>query len=446
MKPKPCRIIELKAENVKRLTAVHIRPDGESVIIGGNNNQGKSSVIDSILYALGGERSIPDEPLRRGQKKGEVVVDLGELVVTRRFSDSGGSSLVVRSATGGVIPSPQKILDQLVGKLSFDPLAFTQMDSKAQRECLAKLAGLDFTELNAEYQSIYEQRTEANRCLNQADASLVGKAFVHGLPAAEISATELIGQLSAIQEHNELVRSKHSAADIARQRLINANTISCQQQETVERCRKALREAEAALDAALATESQLSHAANEAKAVADDHEYENDAGIKEQIAQAEETNRKVRANKEFLKLKDARAAAFRKADDLHRQCQATLDRKKDLVTNAKFPLEGLSVSDDAVLFESLPLKQASTSQQIQISTAIGIALNPDLRVMFIREGSLLDLNTLEALNTFAYVHDVQLWIERVSNGDEVSVIIEDGAVAANRLSTSTETAQPKYPI
>lgn len=120
----PLQIVELRASNVKRLTAVTIRPDehGNLVVLSGRNGAGKSSVLDAIAMALGGREQIPAEPIRRGADRAEVVVDLGELVVRRTFTPSGGGTLVVSNRDGARFQSPQTMLDALVGRLTFDPL------------------------------------------------------------------------------------------------------------------------------------------------------------------------------------------------------------------------------------------------------------------------------------------------------------------------------------
>ena len=137
-------ILQLTAENVKRLHAVDIKPDGSLVIIGGRNAQGKSSVLDSIEFALGGDPSAK-MPVRRGEANARVVVNLGEIVVKRTFTAAGGTSLVVTNADGQKQSSPQTILDKLTGALTFDPLAFSRQKPAAQAETLRALVGLDFT-------------------------------------------------------------------------------------------------------------------------------------------------------------------------------------------------------------------------------------------------------------------------------------------------------------
>lgn len=137
------RIIRLQVENVKRIKAVDISPPASgTLVIGGANGAGKSSVLDAIMYALGGGRGIPDQPLRVGEKQGFVKVDLGDLIVDRRFTEKG-TTLVITSKDGYEAPTPQKILDDLFSRFTFDPLAFSRDKPKDQLAVLRSLVGIE---------------------------------------------------------------------------------------------------------------------------------------------------------------------------------------------------------------------------------------------------------------------------------------------------------------
>ncbi len=83
----------------------------------------------------------------------------------------------------------------------------------------------------------------------------------------------------------------------------------------------------------------------------------------------------------------------------------------------------------AVFFNSIPFEQLASSEQIRISAAIACALNPTLRVMIIKDGSLLDDDAMAVLSAIAGEKDIQIWIERVGNDKHTSVVIEDGCIA-----------------
>src|SRR3990167_90897 len=141
------KIIRLSAENFKRLRAVEITPDGSVVVIRGRNAQGKTSVMDAIAAALGGKDLCREKPIRDGEERAEITVDLGEYTITRVFT-AKDSYLTVKNADGAKIANPQARLDGLIGKISFDPLEFTRTKPGDQVKLLAEITGVDFTDMN----------------------------------------------------------------------------------------------------------------------------------------------------------------------------------------------------------------------------------------------------------------------------------------------------------
>ena len=198
------KIVELRAERFKRLSAVEISPAGDVVIISGKNGAGKSSVLDAIWLALGGAPAAKDSGTTRPVKDGEadafVRLDLGEITVTRKWTADGGSSLTVEGAKGKKFSSPQTLLDSLVGSLSFDPLAFSRMSPKDQRKALTEAVKLDFDPdaLDAQRKELYDERTAANRELKTLEARLssmpVPKA---GVRDEEENLSDLLNELKA---------------------------------------------------------------------------------------------------------------------------------------------------------------------------------------------------------------------------------------------------------
>ena len=196
-------IVKLTAENVKRIRAVEISPQGNLVVIGGRNAQGKSSVLDAILYGLGGAKMLPDVPVRRGMKALAVGLDLGELVVTRTRTAAGSATLVVKPKAGKPLGSPQAVLDKLTGGISFDPLNFTRLLPHQQAETLRQLAGLDFTTADAAKQKLYDERLVLGRELKAAEARLDATIPCdNGVPDTEVSAAEILVEQSAAAKKN----------------------------------------------------------------------------------------------------------------------------------------------------------------------------------------------------------------------------------------------------
>jgi hypothetical protein len=167
------KVVRLQAQNIMRLLAVDIEPDGNTVVVSGKNAQGKSSVMNCIWLACqyaAAHKKIK-QPLRNGEAEGSIVIDLGDYIVTRTFSGDQ-TRLKIEAPSGATFPSPQAMLDKWIGDLGFDPVEFANMDDKEQVKVLRELLGLDFTELDEQRRAVYEERTVVNRLLKEAESIL----------------------------------------------------------------------------------------------------------------------------------------------------------------------------------------------------------------------------------------------------------------------------------
>ena len=402
------KIVELQAENVKRLKAVEIRPDGTLQVIGGRNAQGKSSVLDAIWLALGGGKAAKETtlPIREGESKASVRLDLGDLVITRSWTRKG-TSLKVTNAEGASYSSPQSMLDALVGRLSFDPLEFTRLSAKDQRDALLGLVdlGIDLDELARQRNEIFAERSEVGR-----RGKAIGDVQVdESLPAEETSASEIIGKIREAQEENGVVQ-----AHKARMSVVNARV-----KELAETIAQLQREAALYKDEELAIARFL-----------EENDETDTAPLEAQLAMVEETNAKIRANNVARKKAEHKADMRQDYEILTRKIAALDEQKAQALASAAFPVPGLGFDEQGVTFQGVPFSQASSAEQIRVSLAMAMALNPKLRVLRIKDGSLLDDDTLAAIREQVKEQDFQLWLERVGDADEGAVIISDGEVAA----------------
>lgn len=395
------KILSLEAENVKRLKAVSITPDGAAIVIGGNNGNGKSSVLDAIAYALGGKDLVCDEPVRRGEKSAKIRCDLGEFIVTRTFTAAGGGSLKVTMPNGAVMPSPQTVLDKLIGSLTFDPLSFSRMKPREQAETLRKLVGLDTSEIDLQRAKLFEERTAINREIKSIEAQEQALVVDENAPDEMVSVADLVREARAIDDHNEAVKKAKNKLVEAEETLHQARKAFEQAQNYFESCTVAMK---AAGDLKPATEIQTA------------------------IANAEEENRKARVKAERRKFREALLLKRGVSDDWSKKIDALDRAKAEALKVAAFPVDGLGLSDAGVTMNALPFNQASSAEQLRASVAIGLASNPTLKVLLIRDGSLLDEKSLAMVAELAAAADAQVWIERVGKGAECSVVIEDGAV------------------
>jgi DNA repair exonuclease SbcCD ATPase subunit len=421
------KIIKLEAQNIKRLKAITIYPKGGATLIGGRNAQGKSSTLDAIEMALGGTKSIPEEPIRREAKKGHIVLETDELLIERTFS-SKGSKLLVRNKAGVEQKGPQALLDSLFGSLAFDPFKFSTEKPQKQAEIIRKLAGLDFSTLDNERARAFSDRTEVNRDAKRLSALLESLPEYDGVPAVEVSAEDIRSELA----HRNAQQAKS---------LQLTNTVNERQRDVSEArsmlaaSNKRIAELEAALlaqnnnatelrSALLAREESLA----EAMRLASEFEPAPVDEPLEKLRKLEETNRKVRANAERVSVRLQLTESEEQAAALTAKIEAIDEKKAALIESAKLPVPGLGFDENGPTLNGIALQQCSQAERLQVSVAIGMAFNPKLRVMLVREGAFLDEDSLALLARLAEEADAQVFIERVGNADAGAIIIEDGMI------------------
>lgn len=397
------KIVSLEAENYKRLKAVEITPDGDLVVVGGRNAQGKSSVLDAIWAALGGrEGNKAAKPIRDGEESAKVRLDLGDMIVTRTWKGET-STVKVESKEGAVYKSPQALLDGLVGKLSFDPLAFTRLSAREQRDALLGMVKLDvdLDALATERQKLYDDRAEIGR-----QGKAIGDVSVDAsLPEEETSASDIIAEIREAERNND-VRQKQIG------HLADLDDEIGRVDAEIQRLTTRLKD--------------LKDEHNELEGMISDDIIDTEP-LESRLATIEETNAVIRANNEARDRKARQDKLRADYDALTGKLEALDKRKADALGKATFPVDGLGFDEHGVTFQGVPFSQASSAEQIRVSLAMAVAANPKLRVARIMDGSLLDDDNLKLIAEFAAEHDAQVWIEKVGTGG-VGVIIEDGEV------------------
>ena len=411
------KIVKLISENVMRLNAVEIAPKGDTIIIGGKNEQGKTSVLESILLALGGRKSKIKEPLKKGKDKGKVVLELDGtgLIVTRTFTKAGGGVLTVTNKEGAKFQSPQAMLDKISGALTFDPLAWVGMEEAKQLQVLKDLTGVTFEEEDAERKVVYDTRTEANRKLEMLKAQAKGIPE-HGddVPDEEVSVSVLMGELSSRQKHNKDYQVKIDWVERLDANIKGMSVQVSDLEDELEKLREKLKNLEADRNDAVKGLSGIVPV--------------DEAEIETQIKSADTINRKVREKIEKTTLATRIAKGTSIIQGMTNDLAAIDKAKEEKLSSAKMPIEFLTFDESGVYYKGIPFSQASSAEALRVSVAMGIAMNPELKILLIRDGSLLDEDNLKAVSEMAFDSGCQVWIERVGEGSECSVVIEDGSV------------------
>lgn len=407
------KIIKLTVEGFKRISAVEIEPSGALVVISGKNGAGKSTLLDAIESALGGTRHAPSDPIKHGEKRSRIVVETEDLIVKRTFT-AKGSQFDVKRKDGSKVSSPQQMLDALFSPISFDPLEFSRMKPAEQAAMLRDLVGLNFYDEDKKRQEAYEQRTEVGRDIRRLKGALENLPPPPSkTPDNEMSAADL-------------------AAEFERRRKVNSENAEKREQldglrSTAKRCQQQIKDLEAALAEAREEFKSVSEKGRklsvEVKSLVDENLDE----VSEQIKNVEHLNAAVRTKQERNRMQ---AELDEQVDESERltEYMAQIDAvKADAAANAKYPIDGLAVTDDGVTLNDVPFEQASQAQQLCTSVAIGFALNPEIKILLVRDGSLLDESSLRMVAEMAEREDGQVFLERVSmDGEWCDFVIEDG--------------------
>lgn len=442
------KIISLQAENFKKLRAVEITPDGNFVQITGRNGQGKTSTLDAIWVALAGTSAAPKQPIRKGAESARIRLDLGEIVVTRHFKagENGAytTQLTVESAEGARYPSPQKMLDSLLGALSFDPLAFSRMDAKAQFNELRKFVpDVDFDVIDRANKGDYEKRTDVNRRLKETKASAENIKLTISQPVTKIDESALVQEMMDAGQHNADIEKRKAGREALAAQIVNDKARTEELRAQITEWQDMILDAEERLKNSLAAidakETKLSTAPALPQVI-------ETAAIAGKLNTARENNAKhTRWEADVKKYNDLDAAAKKLSNEsavLTRQIEDRTNDKAAKIAAAKLPIDGISFGDGQVLLNDLPFDQASDAEKLRTSVAIAMAANPKLPVVLIRDGSLLDEDGLRMVAEMADARGAQVWIERVSSTGNVGIVLENGAIKDTEESSATAKVSP----
>ena len=399
------KINQLEIENVKRIKAVLLTPTPNGLtVIGGNNNQGKTSVLDTIAWALGGDRYRPSKPERDGSViPPRIKLTLSNGLVVERTGKN--SALKVTDPTGQ--RAGQQLLNSFVEELALNLPKFMECTGKEKANTLLRIIGVGDQLAALEYKEkqLYNQRLTIGRIADQKAKYAKELPFYADVPEKPISAMELIQRQQAILAQNGENQRKRERAALLEQR--------------VEELTQRVAELSAQLGAAKADLAI-------ARTSAEDLHDESVAQIEQDLQNIETINIKVRANNDREKAEEEATAYRDQYDSMTDELEQTRKAKIDLLNGAQLPLDGLSVEDGELTYHGAKWDAMSSSDQLRVSTAIVRALNPSCGFVLLDKLEQMDLNTLEQFGAWLEEQGLQAIATRVSTGGECSVIIEDG--------------------
>ena len=432
------KITALEAENVKRIKAVALTPAPTGLtIVGGNNNQGKTSVLDALAWALGGDRFRPDAAQRDGAlAPAHLMVKLSNGVVVERKGKN--ASLTVTDPTGR--RSGQQLLNAFVEPLALDLPRFMDASDKEKADILLRIIGIG-TELHTrdmEIKALYDKRTFTGQLAAQKKHFAEELISYPEAPDEPVSASDLIRQQQDILARNGENQRKRNQLD----KLIDEkNQLNFTLRDLDEKIEDLKEEYEQTQAKFTDLEKQIFQARKSAAQLQDESTAELEASIRD----IEDTNRKVRANLEKARAEDEAAQYSGEYDRLTEAIQQKRADRMALLNGADLPLPGLSVEDGALTYKGKHWRDMSGSDQLRVAAAIVRRLNPDCGFVLLDKLEQMDMTTLQEFSAWLEAEGLQAIATRVSTGSECQIIIEDGMVKDTDITPPpvTEKPQPK---
>lgn len=419
------KINKLEIENVKRVKAVSIEPTAQGLtILGGNNNQGKTSVLDAIAWALGGNKYKPSKPARDGSMNPPTLrVELSNgLIVERKGKNS---DLKVTDPSGN--KAGQQLLDSFVEELAINLPKFIESSAKDKANTLLQIIGVGekLWELDRKEEKLYSERRAIGQIAYQK------KKFADEQPQYPEAPNELVSISDLIYEQQEILarNGENARKRQNRENIVNEMHLS---EARLEQLKEQLAQEEA-------THEKLMGDYIEANKSVEDLEDESTEEIENSIANIEEINRKVRANLDKEKAEEEAKQYKSQYDNLSAEIQKVRDERTSLLDNADLPLPGLSVEDGELVFEGQKWDNMSGSQQLRVSTAIVRKLKPECGFVLLDKLEQMDIPTLTEFGKWLESEGLQAIATRVSSGEECQIIIEDGYVVSDTVTPFQDT-------
>lgn len=433
------KITEVEVRDVMKIKYVHVTPEGSMTVIGGKNAQGKTSFLSAIAMALGGEKLCPTKPIRKGASSGSVKVTvdgdeskgLPPSTVIRRFTlkDDGTikSDMEIVSDKGYRAPKPQTLLNSLINSATFDPLYFASLPAKEQAENLRKLVGVDVSKQERARAETYETRRVEGQEMRKLEGHLKSlPAYDKTAPSEPVLASDIVAEMDAAKAVNDANEEQR----VVLRGLANTKAAG----------ERALDDAKSKV---VALEAELEEAKAELQRISDKLDRVCKDGMEQEtrvkclqdidmapfrarLDEVDKVNAVVRQNQKRAEVEQAFESSKTRYKQLSDEIEAIDTAVATIYAEAKWPVDGLGFDEEGVTYKGMPFAQCSDAEKLDVSVAMGFAVHPTLKMLVIRNGSLLDEDSLAHVAELAKQNDGQVFVERVGEGSECHLVLRDG--------------------
>lgn len=406
------KINSLELENVKRVKAVKLEPTASGLtVVGGKNNQGKTSVLDAIAWALGGAKYKPSQAQREGSLvEPQLHIELSNGMVVERLGKNGTLKVTDPSGQKG----NQSLLDGFISQFALDLPKFMEADKNTKAKILLQIIGVGdkLSAFDKQESELYNRRTEIGRIADQKKKYADEMVQWDGVPEEIVSAAELIQQQQEILARNGRNQELRS----------QVNNLEAQKALLEQR----IEETQKTLNAMHEQFAELMEKLSIANTNAKDLQDESTAELEESIANIDSTNAKVRDNLNKQRAQEEADEYKRQYGDLTTQIEEVRKARMELLNGVEMPLDDLSVQDSELIYKGQKWDNMSGSDQLKVATAIVRKTNPQCGFVLLDKLEQMDIDTMNEFGKWLQDNDLQAIATRVSTGDECSIFIEDG--------------------
>ena len=415
-------LLGLKAEQFKRLELVELDFTGQTgtYAVMGANEAGKSSLLDALESVLAGRKATKfEQPIHDDGAEARIVATFDDIIVTRTFKKDKPPTITVTGTDGRRFANTEEIIKALYAHVALDPLAFSRLKDDEQVATLLPLIGYDPAKDDTAAFTARAERTAVGRDRDAAKARRDGitlPKLTEPLPAALVSVAALSDELAvALGKNNE---HEHTRAAIDRQ-----DDIVASYDQQIEALVLELANTRTAWGTAMDERKRMQRLASLSELV--DVEP-----IRAAILNAETTNNNITQRDEHARLDKDYQQLVREYVVFTAAIDKIAERKKKALAEAKMPVLKLTIDPESnlLMLAGTPFSQSSTGVKIRIGVAIAMALNPDLRLIIIRDASLLDAGNRKIIDDIAKANKFLVLMELADENAPVGVVIEQGTV------------------
>ncbi len=422
------KIVGLQIENFKRIEFVNLELDEHMNIVSGRNGAGKTSLVEALMGAIGGKTEMGKNPQRKikdGADKAVVEVTLSDgkrtLNIKRTIT---GKDVYLKATSNDGTPVKQSDLDLIFDHTTINLMKLLHMNVKEQVEFMKRVGGINTDQVEEDYKAKFAERTVLNRDLKEKKSILASIGDVEEVK--RVDSSEIIVKLNEISEFNSTVDGSilnHSKSEMELDRAIDARARALEGIVALEKEIASLKEQQFLYDKKV---DELSAIEKEMKSAV--KQKRDDSELRRDLENVEETNKKASEYERYTEAVESHDAQHNKVNVVNNAMIHLLKQRDNMIANSKLPFKNVSFDKErGVVIENIAFDDMSSAQQIRIMARIYIESNPGLKVIYIKDGSLLDPETLQAISEMSELKDYQFLVEIVNEQDE-SIVMRDGGV------------------